>query len=87
MVPIVTRETAFRQKRPRVGFWYMDLVVQISAVKQPIERNSVGSGHVFHRRTSAFNNHLAYCFIVFKSVKQSAEVRRFCVCGDVIHIE
>ena len=67
---------------PSWGFW-----VQIDSVKQAIKRDSVASGHVSHRRTSAVNNHLDYRFIVFKNVKQGSEVRRFCVCDNVIHIE
>ena len=46
--------------------------------KNPTKRNSMGSGHVSHRKTSAFNNHLDYCFIVLEKIKQDAEVTKFC---------
>ena len=60
--------------------------VQADSDKQPIKRNSVGSGHVCHRRTSASYNHLDYCCIVFENMKQGAEVRKFCVCSDMSEI-
>ena len=63
------------------------LVVQIDPVKQPIKRDSVGSAHVSHRRTSAFHSHLDYCFITFKNVKHGFEVRRFCVCDNAVHTQ
>ena len=53
----------------------LDLWVQIDSVKQPIKRDSVGT------------DHLDYCFVVFKSVKQGAEVSKFCVCHNVIDID
>ena len=58
-------------------------LVQIDSVKQPIKRNFVGSGHVSHRRTSAFTDRLDHCFVVFKNVKHGFEVRMFCVCDNV----
>ena len=68
-----------------VNIFDLDFCVQVDSVNQPIKRNSVGSGHVSHCRTSAFRNHLEYRFIVFNNVKLGAKVRRFCVCGNVIH--
>ena len=79
---------AFRQHVLELAFginvFDVDIWVQIDSVKQPIERNSVGSGHVSQCRTSAFNNPAS---LSSKNVKQGAKVRRFCVCGNVIHIE
>ena len=47
MVPLVERETAFRQKVSESGFWInifvLDLWVQVDSVEQPMKRNSVGS--------------------------------------------
>ena len=33
---------------------------------------------------SSLNNHLDYCFIIFEIFEQGAEVRKFCVCGNMI---
>ena len=46
--------------------WFGFFLVQVDAVKQSIQRNSVGSGHVSHCRNSAFYVHLEHCFVVFK---------------------
>ena len=37
--------------------WIGDFVVQIDLLKQPIQRHSVGSGHVSHREPSALYDH------------------------------
>ena len=42
-------------------------------------RDSMGSEHVSHRRTSAFDDHLDHCFIIFKNAKHGFEVRRVTV--------
>ena len=60
--------------------------VQIDPVKQPIQRNSVGSGPVFHRKTSAIYDNFHHSLIVFKIVQLSFELREFCACDNVIHI-
>ena len=90
MIPLITCETTLGQYVCKLVFginiFDLDLRVQVDSVKRPIKCNSVGSGHVSRRRTSAFNDHLDYHIILNKNVKQSAEVRRFCVCGTVIHI-
>ena len=52
-----------------VDVFDLDLGVQINSIKQPIKSNSVGSGDVPHRRTSAFNNHFDYSFIVLKHIQ------------------
>ena len=59
-------------------------MVQIDSVKQPIKRDSVGSGHVSHRRTSTFDDHLDHFFIVFENVKHGFKIKRFCVCDNVM---
>ena len=91
MIPLLTGAIAFRQRVCELVFgvdiFDLDLWVQIDSVKQPIKRGSVGSRHVSHRRTSAFNYHLDHCFIVFKNVKHGSGVKSFCVCDNVIHIE
>ena len=37
--------------------------IQIDS-KQPVKSNSVGSGHVSHRWTSAFDDRSDHCFVV-----------------------
>ena len=75
MVPFITCETAFRQNVAELVFginvFDLAFAIQVHSVQSPIERNSVGSGHVSHRRTSAFNNHLDYCFIFFKNIHKA----------------
>ena len=70
MVPLFTIEIPFRQHVLGLVFGFnvfqLDFGFQVDSVKQPIKRSSVGSGHVSHRWTSAFDNHLDYRFIVFK---------------------
>ena len=70
MIPLITGDIAFRQHVCELVFgvnkFDFEFVVLINLVKQPINRDSVGPGHVSHRRASAFSDHLGYCFIVFK---------------------
>ena len=54
-----------------VDVFDLDFGVQIDSIEQPIKSNSVGSGDVSHCKTSAFNNHLDYSFIVLKHIQQS----------------
>ena len=58
-----------------VSIFSLDFGVQVDYVQQPIERNSVRSGHMSHRKTSAFDDHLDHSFTVFKNVQQGFEVR------------
>ena len=64
MIPLITGEIAFRQHVCElfvgVNIFDFDLWVLVDSVKQPIKRNSVGSGHGSHRRTFGFENHLDY---------------------------
>ena len=62
-------------------------MVVLFDVKQPVQCNAMSSGHVSHRRTSSYSNHLDYCFIVITNAKHGFEVRKFRVCDKVIHIE
>ena len=72
MVPFITGEIAFRQHVCELVFGViildLDSGVQIDSVNQPIQRNSVGLGHVSHRRTSSFHDHLFHSFIVLENV-------------------
>ena len=74
MVPFITSESALGQYVSKlvsgVEVFDLNLWNKIDPVKQAIQINSVRSGYVYHRRTSAFDNHLDDLFIVFKNVKQ-----------------
>ena len=87
--PFITREATCGQHVCELVFgvnmFDLDFWDHIDSVKQPIKCNSVGSRHVSHRRTSAFD-HFDHCFIVFKKVKLGFEVRRFCACDNVVHL-
>ena len=50
------------------------------------QSNSVGSGHVSHRRASSFDDHLYHSFVVFENAQLRLIVRRMFVGGYVIHI-
>ena len=56
MIPLITGEMAFRQQVCELALvsthvWIFGFKL---IVKQPMKRDSVGSGHVSHRRTLAF---------------------------------
>ena len=51
-----------------VNFFDLNLGVKLDSVEQLVKRNSVGSGHVSHRWTSALNDHFDHCFVVFAFV-------------------
>ena len=89
MVPLITCETLFGQHVKELVFgvtiFDLDFGIQIDSVKQPIKRNSVGSGQVSHCWTSSFDDHLDYWLIVLKSVQLRLALRRMCVCGYVVH--
>ena len=40
-----------------------------------------------HCRTSTFDGHLDYCFVVFKNVELGFRSTRLCVCGNLIDID
>ena len=74
MIPFIRRETTYRLTSPQVGSWCQHVWfafwwIQIDSVKQPIQRNFVGSWHVSHRWTSASDDHLDHCFVVFKNAQ------------------
>ena len=49
--------------------------IKIHSVKQPIQSNSVGSWHVFHCWTSAFDYHLSHGFVILKDIQHSIGTR------------
>ena len=58
MIPFITCETAFCQDVCKlilgVNIFDLTLGIKINPIKQPIKSNSVSSGDVSHRWTSAF---------------------------------
>ena len=68
------------------GVMDLDFGVRIDSNKQPIQRNSVDSEHVSHRRAFSLYNHFAHSLILFKNEQLGFEMRRFCPCDNVIHI-
>ena len=90
MVPFVASECAYGQHVCQlvssVDIFDLDLWIEVDPVKQPIKRNSVGSGNVSHCWTSALNDHLDHNFIVFKNVQLRLTLGGVCVCGNVVHM-
>ena len=90
VIPLISRETSFGQNVSELVFgvhiFDLDLGFQIDSFEQPMKSNSVGSGHVSHRRTSSLNYHFDHCFVVFKNVQLRFIVRRLRVGGHKIHI-
>ena len=73
MIPLITCEIPFGQDVCELVFgvdvFDLDFGVQIDSIEQPIKSNSVSSGNMSHRWTSAFHNHLDYSFIVLKHIQ------------------
>ena len=70
-----------------VNLFDLDFGLIIDSVKQPVKRDSLGSGHVSHRRTSALNDHLDHCFIFFRNVQLKLRIEKSSALVDiVIHI-
>ena len=65
----------------------LNLGIQIDFVEQPIKRNSVGSGNMFHCWTPAFDYHFHHGFIVLKHVQHRSGLRKFDVRRHIINIE
>ena len=81
MIPFITRETTFWSTCPQVGSLGMNIFdsefgVQIYPVKQPIQRNSVGSGHVSHSRTSTFDDHFDHRFFVIDKYTTALHIEK-----------
>ena len=53
----------------------LDFRVKINSVEQPIQRNSVGSGHVSHRWILAFRDHFNHRFVMLQDIKHMAARR------------
>ena len=75
IIPLVTCEVSFVRNVCDLVFGvnapYLHLGVRIDSVKQPIKRNSVGSGNVSLCWTPTLDYHLNHGFIVLKHVQHS----------------
>ena len=73
IVPLVTCEVSLCQYVCDLVFGVnvsdLNLGVQVDSVKQPIKRNSVGSWHMSHSWTPAFDDHPDHCLDFFKHVQ------------------
>ena len=63
-----------------------NLGIQVDSVKQPTKRNSMGSRHLSHCWTSAFDDHFNHCFVILKNVKHSTRLRRLHVWRNIISV-
>ena len=83
MIPFITSETTFRQNVFELLFSVdivdLDSWVHDASIKEPVQRNSVGSGYVSHRRTSALDNCFSHCFVVLKDIQHSTGFRVLCI--------
>ena len=90
LVSLITCELALCQNVCElvlgVDIFDLNLWIQINSVKQPVKRNSVGSGYVSHCRTSAFDDNFSHCFVVFKNVVHRTKLRRQRVRRNIIDI-
>ena len=55
-------------------------------IETAFSRDSVGSRHVPHHRTSSFDDHRDYSFVVFKNVQLGFARGIMVVCGHIIKI-
>ena len=73
IVPFITWETSFCQYVCNLVFGVdlpnLNLRIQVNSVKQTIKSNSVGSWHMSHCWTPAFDDHLYHGFIVLKHIQ------------------
>ena len=91
IVAFVTCEVTFGQKMSAT--WCLATIyriwifrIKINPVKQPIQSNSVGSWHMSHCGTSAFDNHLNHGFILLKDTQHSIGTRMCSAWWNVINI-
>ena len=73
MIPFITCEIPLCQDICELVFgvdvFDLDLRIKINSIEQPINSNSVSSGNMSHRRTSAFYYHFDHSFIVLKHIQ------------------
>ena len=91
IVPFVTCEISFCQCVSNLVFGvnvsHLNLRVRVDSVKQPIKRKSVGSLHMSHCWTPAFDYHLNHGFIVLKHVQQSIGLRKSHIQRHIVNMK
>ena len=79
IIPFVTCEITFGQKVCELMFGInvsnLNFRIEINPVKHPIQSNSVGSWHMSHRWTSAFDDHVDHGFIILKDIQHGIGTR------------
>ena len=79
IIPFVTCEITFGQYVCELMFGIkvsnLNFRIKVNPVKQPIQSNSVGSWHMSHCGTSAFDYHLNHGFIILKDIQHSVGTR------------
>ena len=89
-VPPITLETAFCQNDCELilGFdvLYLKHRILICSVKLPIVRNSVGAGHMSHRRASAIDDQICHSFVIFENAQLRFPLREMRVRRTLIHV-
>ena len=90
IVQFVTCEIAFVKNVCELMFGidvhHLNLGVHINPVKQPIQSNPLGSSHVSHCWTPAFDYHLNHGFMVLKDIQHDTKLRWSHVRRNVINI-
>ena len=90
IVPLITCEILFCQYICKLVFGVdildLNLGVQINSVKQPIKSHSVGSRHMSHRRSSAFDDQFHHDFVILKDVQHRTKSRKHRFRRDVVNI-
>ena len=83
VVPLITCEIPFCQYVCKLMFGIdipnLNLGIQIYPIKQPIKSNSVGSRHMSHCWTPAFDYHLNHGFMVLRDVQHCTKTRKLYV--------
>ena len=90
IIPFVTCEITFGQSvcelKLGINVSILNCRIKINPLKQPIQSNSVGSWHMSHCGTSAFDYHLNHGLIVLKDVQHSTGIRILCIGWNVINV-
>ena len=80
IVPLIASEITFCQYVCKLVFGVdkldLNFGVQFNSVKQPIKSNSVCSGDMSHRWTSAFDDHFNHGFVILKDVQHRTRTLR-----------
>ena len=91
VVPLFTGEIALCEDVGKfvlgVNICDLNLSIQVDSVKWPIKRNSVGTGHVCHCRTPAFDYHLNSGLTVLGHVQHGIGRRNFRIPRHIVNVK